>query len=189
MCTTANTIFLTGATSGIGRGLAESFHQRGNQVIFSGRRCDGFADLCDRNPGMRFFPLDVTDPAAIRAVARQVTADFPELNCVINNAGIRLRPDFGAGAAIKDCDLAREIDTNLLAPIRVAEAFLPHLASRPAATLINVSSGLAFVPIARFPVYRATRAALHSGDRVDSLRLTDCLRCCFRHAEMLYFAR
>jgi uncharacterized oxidoreductase len=146
-----NTIFITGATSGIGRGLAEAFHERGNQVIVTGRREDRLLELCRRHSGMRYFVLDVTDAAAIEAVARQAIAAFPEINCVFNNAGVQ-----------SASDMLAEIHTNLLAPVRVAAAFIPHLTTRPAATLLNVSSGLAFVPIARFPIYCATKAAIHS---------------------------
>ena len=159
---TGNTIFITGGTSGIGRGLAEAFHRRGNQVIVAGRREERLQEICDRCPGTRRFLLDVTDAAAIRDVARQAIAGFPSLNCVFNNAGIQLRPNFAPGAAADDRDIAREIETNLLGAIRVAQAFLPHLAALPAATLVNVSSGLAFVPMARFPVYCATKAAIHA---------------------------
>jgi uncharacterized oxidoreductase len=157
-----NTIFITGGTSGIGRGLAEAFQRRGNQVIISGRREDRLKELADAYPGMRYFVLDVTDPESIRDTARQAIAEFPSLNCVFNNAGIQMRTDFALGGPAADEDLVREIDTNLLGPIRVTKAFLPHLRLRPGATLVNVSSGLAFVPMARFPVYCATKAAVHA---------------------------
>jgi uncharacterized oxidoreductase len=157
-----NTIFITGGTSGIGRGLAEAFHERGNQVIVAGRRQERLEEMCEAHPGMRAFPLDVTDAAAIRGVAGQAIAEFPRLNCVVNNAGIQMRLNFAPGNAPDDQAIAREIDTNLLGAIRVAAAFIPHLGRQPAATLINVSSGLGFVPMARFPVYCATKAAVHS---------------------------
>ncbi len=159
---TGNTIFITGGTSGIGRGLAEAFHDCGNQVIIAGRRPERLREICAARPGMRGLELDVTDARAIREAARQATAEFPTLNCVVNNAGIQMEPDFAAAGEIEDGDLAREVETNLLGPMRVAKAFLPHLKTRTGATLVNVSSGLAFVPLARFPVYCATKAALHS---------------------------
>jgi len=170
-----NTILITGGTSGIGRGLAEAFHQRGNQVIVTGRREQRLKEICERFPGMASFVLDVTRPESIRSVAHRALADFPALNCVINNAGVQMFVSFGAEGSLDEERLQTEISTNLLGPIRVAAAFLPHLAklakdsprlakvARPgAATLINVSSGLAFVPMARFPVYCATKAAIHS---------------------------
>jgi uncharacterized oxidoreductase len=157
-----NTIFITGGTSGIGRGLAEAFHQRDNQVILAGRREDRLREICGRHPGMRHFALDVTDAEAIRRVAGEVSAEFPRLNCVCNNAGVQMRFDFGSAERLRDEDLLAEIHTNLVGPIRIAAAFLPHLSGRPGATLVNVSSGLAFVPMARFPVYCATKAAVHA---------------------------
>jgi len=158
----SNTIFITGATSGIGKGLAEAFHQLGNQVIISGRREDRLRSVCAANPGMRYFVLDVTDLASVRDTARKIIAEFPSLNCVFNNSGIQRRHDFAAGRSIDDAAVLAEIQTNLLGLIRVSAEFLPHLKNQPGATLLNVSSGLAFVPIAAFPVYCATKAAVHS---------------------------
>jgi uncharacterized oxidoreductase len=158
----ANTIFITGATSGIGKGLAEAFHGLGNQVIISGRREDRLRSVCAANPGMRYFVLDVTDPTSVRDTARKVIAEFPSLNCVFNNSGVQRRHDFSSGKSIDDAAMLAEIQTNLLGLIRVSAEFLPHLKNQQGATLLNVSSGLAFVPIAIFPVYCATKAAVHS---------------------------
>lgn len=162
-----NTIFITGGTSGIGRGLAEAFHEHGNQVIIAGRREDRLREICSRNAGMAHFVLDVTKPEAIRTVAQQVIARFPDLNCVINNAGIQMHIEFAPDKPLDEERLQAEINTNLLGPIRIAAAFLRHLAKRattasPASVLLNVSSGLAFVPMARYAVYCATKAAIHS---------------------------
>lgn len=157
-----NTIFITGGTSGIGRGLAEAFHQRGNQVIIAGRREDRLQEICLRHPDMRYYALDVTDAQAIRDIAHRVIAEFPALNCVVNNAGVQRNVDLGLAKPLDEQALFDEVTTNLLGPIRLAAAFLPHLATRPGATIVNVSSGLAFVPLARFPVYCATKAAVHS---------------------------
>src|ERR1700722_2964887 len=158
----SNTIFITGATSGIGKGLAEAFHRLENQVIISGRREDRLRSVCAANPGMRYFVLDVTDLASVRDTARKIIAEFPSLNCVFNNSGIQRRHDFAAGRSIDDAAVLAEIQTNLLGLIRVSAEFLPHLKNQPGETLLNVSSGLAFVPIAAFPVYCATKAAVHS---------------------------
>jgi uncharacterized oxidoreductase len=157
-----NTIFITGGSSGIGGALAEAFHQRGNHIIVSGRRQDRLQEICARHPGMAYFVLDVTDRNAIRSVARKVITDFPAVNCVFNNAGVQMRAGISTDGSLDDESLETEITTNLFGPIRVAAAFLPYLAQRAGATLVNVSSGLAFVPMARFPVYCATKAALHS---------------------------
>jgi uncharacterized oxidoreductase len=162
-----NTIFITGGTSGIGRGLAEAFHKRGNQVIITGRREDRLKDTCQQNKGMAYFVLDIANPGAIRNVATQAIDKFPQLNCVINNAGVQMHVEFGSDMPLNEEKLQAEVVTNLLGPIRVAAAFLPHLAKRslsesPASVLINVSSGLAFVPMARYAIYCATKAAIHS---------------------------
>jgi uncharacterized oxidoreductase len=157
-----NTVFITGGTSGIGRGLAEAFHQRGSQVIIAGRREERLREMCRRHAGMRSFALDIADSQAIQSVAAKVIAEFPALNCVFNNAGVQMRLVFPPSGSLDDLALQTEINTNLLGPIRMTAAFLPHLATRPGATLVNVSSGLAFVPMARFPIYCATKAAVHT---------------------------
>ena len=157
-----NTILITGGSSGIGCALAEAFHRRGNHVIISGRREDRLKEICARHAGMAYVVLDVTDPNAIRSVAREVTTDFPALNCVFNNAGVQMRAGISADGSLDEQCLETEITTNLFGPIRVAAAFLPQLTKQAGATLVNVSSGLAFVPKAPFPVYCATKAAIHS---------------------------
>ena len=157
-----NTIFITGGSSGIGRGLAEAFHREGNQVIVAGRREARLRELCAANAGMRYFVLDVRDPRAILAAAETITEEFPALNCVFNNAGVQTRHDFSAGQSLDERAVTDAIGTNLLGVVRVAAAFLPHLKRQAEGVLVNVSSGLAFVPLARFPVYCATKAAVHS---------------------------
>jgi len=169
----SNTMFITGGGSGIGRGVAEAFHKLGNQVIISGRREQALKKTCGANPGMRYYVLDVTDPRSIRSVAEKVIADFPKLNCVFNNAGVQKYVDFSAGKRLDDDALLAELNTNVLGLIRVTDAFLPHLRKQANATLLNVSSGLAFVPLARFPVYCATKAAVHSFSVSLRQQLTD----------------
>jgi len=157
-----NTILITGGTSGIGKGLAEAFHQLGNQVIITGRREDRLKSICAANPGMRSWFQDVTDAASVKSTARQILGAFPALNCVFNNAGMQRRHDFASGKSIDDDAMLAEVETNLLGLIRVTAEFLPHLKKQPNATLLNVSSGLAFVPMTAFPVYCASKSAVHS---------------------------
>ena len=158
---TGNTILITGGGSGIGRGLAEAFHALGNQVIIAGRRKHALDETVAANPGMQSLTLDIENPAAIRDFAAQATAQFPALNVLINNAGIMRiekllaqQPDLADAEAI--------VTTNLLGPIRLTAALLPHLQTQAASTIVNVSSGLAFLPLSLTPTYCATKAALHS---------------------------
>ncbi|WP_374388602.1 SDR family oxidoreductase [Brevundimonas sp.] len=158
---TGNTILITGGGTGIGRALAEALHARGNQIIITGRREAPLKAVADANPGMAWAALDVADPAAIRAFAAQVVKDHPALNVVINNAGIMQVEDLTAEPF--DLDVVdATITTNLLGPIRLTAALLPHLRARPAATVMTVTSGLAFIPLAATPTYNATKAAIHS---------------------------
>ncbi len=158
----ANTIFITGGGDGIGRGLAEAFYELGNQVLIAGRREVPLKAVCDAHPGMRYYTLDVADPSQIQAVAAQAIADFPKLNCVIANAGVQRICDFAGETLPADRVIEEEIEINLLGLIRTTTAFLPHLRKQERATVIHLSSGLAFVPHARCPVYCATKAAVHS---------------------------
>ena len=139
-----------------------AFRRLGNKVVISGRREEVLMDVAAQNPGIGYVTMDVTDPASVRAAAAEVTGRFPELNVVINNAGVQRSHDLAADTPLDDQALLDEVNTNLLGVLRCSAAFLPHLKTKGGAMLINVSSGLAFVPLARFPVYCATKAAVHS---------------------------
>ena len=156
---TGNTILITGGGSGIGLALAREFHQRSNTVIIAGRRKSALDAATTANPGMHSIVLDTADPNSIASTAATLTRDFPTLNAVLNNAGI-MRPEPLKAAATADAEAI--VTTNLLGPIRLTAALLPHFLKQPAATILNVSSGLAFVPLALTPTYCATKAAIHS---------------------------
>jgi uncharacterized oxidoreductase len=157
---TGNTVLVTGGGSGIGRGLAEAFHKAGNQVIVSGRRKSALAETVAANPGMQSVELDVQSPASIRAVAEKLVAEFPGLNVLVNNAGMMKFEDIANG--LSEEVLTSTVETNLYGPIRMTEALLPHLKQQERAAVLNVTSGLAFVPMAPTATYCATKAALHS---------------------------
>ena len=156
---TNNTILITGGASGIGRALAEAFHAEGNQVIIAGRRQSALDETTAANPGMQSAVLDIESVPAIEAFADKLKADFPALNVVIHNAGI-MRPETILDGQLDDAEAT--IATNLLGPIRLNAALLPLLLQQPQATIMTVSSGLAFVPMAPTPTYCATKAAIHS---------------------------
>src|SRR6202789_3809519 len=158
---TDNTILITGGGTGIGRGLAEAFHALGNNVIIAGRRKHALDETMRANPGMNSVPFDVGDSAGIRSFAAKVVAAFPALNVLINNAGI-MRAENLLSQQDDLADAEAIVATNLLGPIRLTAALLPHLQKQAYSTIMTVSSGLAFVPLALTPTYCATKAAIHS---------------------------
>lgn len=157
---TDNTIFITGGTSGIGRAMAEKFHQLGNQVIIFGRREALLQEVTAASPGMDYVVLDVTRADSIQAAAQSVLERYPALNVVINNAGIM--PFDNAAGELDDAQAVALLNTNILGPVRVSAAFIEHLKQQPDAVLINNSSVLAFLPLATNALYSATKAAIHS---------------------------
>jgi uncharacterized oxidoreductase len=161
MKTTGNTILITGGGSGIGRGLAEAFQALGNTVIIAGRRKQALDATTAANPGMKSATLDIESAAGIRAFAARIAKDYPALNVVINNAGI-MRPEILKNQKDDLVDAEAIVTTNLLGPIRLSAALLPLLRKQPHSVIMNVSSGLAFVPLALTPTYCATKAAIHS---------------------------
>ncbi len=156
-----NTILVTGGGTGIGRGLAEALHALGNAVIIAGRRKGPLEETAAANPGMKFLTLDIEDRGAIRAFAGRIAAEFPALNVVINNAGI-MRPENLQQQQDDLADAEAIVATNLLGPIRLTAALLPILSKQPQSTIMTVTSGLAYTPLAFTPTYCATKAAIHS---------------------------
>lgn len=161
MKTSGNTILMTGGGSGIGRELAREFHALGNTVIVAGRTAASLDETIAGRDGMHARTLDVQDAADIARFAEGLIRDFPALNVLFNNAGVMAKEDWLADPV----DLSvteRTVATNILGPIRLTAALLPHLHAQPAARVVNVTSGLAFVPLAHTPTYSASKAAMHA---------------------------
>ena len=156
-----NTVLITGGATGIGFAMAEALAKAGSEVVICGRREARLLEAQRKIPGLHVRRCDVASPSECQALAQWATATFPGLNVLVNNAGIQRDLDFTKGA---DDFLAgaSEIRINLDAPILLAGLFVPILKGKPEPVIINVSSGLGFVPAARMPVYSATKAALHA---------------------------
>lgn len=169
---TGNTILITGGGSGIGRALAESLHARGNRIIITGRREAPLKAVAAANTGMAWATLDMEDAAAIRTFADRIVQEHPDLNVIVNNAGV-MKPEDLTAEPFSLETAETTIATNLLGPIRLTMALLPHLRRRPASTVITVTSGLAFIPLAATPTYNATKAAIHSWTQSLRTQLAD----------------
>ncbi|PCE13944.1 oxidoreductase [Microbacterium sp. SZ1] len=155
-----NTIFIPGATSGIGLSLAQRFAERGNTVIVGGRRGELLERIAAENRGIDTVQIDTTDADSIRSAAAQVLAAHPDLNVLITMAGIMRAEDWTTSSGFLET-AESIVTTNLLGPIRLIAAFIDHLVTRPDATIMTVSSGLAFAPLRVTPTYNATKAAIH----------------------------
>ena len=163
-----NTIFIPGSTSGIGLALAVALQARGNTVIVGGRRADLLERIAAEHPGLDTVQIDTADAASIEAAAKEVLARHPDLNVLVTMAGIMRVEDWRRPASFLTC-AESVITTNVLGPVRLIAAFIEHLTARPDATIMTVSSGLAFTPLAATPSYNASKAAIHMLS--ESLRL------------------
>ena len=161
MKTTQNTILITGGGTGIGEALAHRFHDLGNTVIIAGRRMETLTKAIGDRPRMHALTLDMDDPANVAAFAEKLVKDFPEVNVLINNAGI-MRMESGLDKYRDLSDAEASFTSNLLGPIRLTNALVEHLTRQPDAAIVNVTSGLAFVPLVIAPTYSAIKAAIHS---------------------------
>jgi uncharacterized oxidoreductase len=167
-----NTIFIPGSTSGIGLALALALQARGNTVIVGGRRADLLDKIAAEHPGLDTAAIDTTDPASIESAARQVLDRHPDLNVLIATAGIMRVEDWHKPESFL-ASAESVVTTNVLGPVRLIAAFIEHLQTRPDATLITVSSGLAFTPLAATPSYNASKAAIHMLSESIRLQLAD----------------
>ncbi|MBT4790133.1 MAG: SDR family NAD(P)-dependent oxidoreductase [Halobacteriovoraceae bacterium] len=160
MNTSNNTILITGGASGIGLELTKQLSLLSNTIIITGRNQAKLDDVKKQIPKVHTIQSDVTDTQSIEALFNIISKDFPDLNVLINNAGI-MRTINLHETTDSLTDITQEIDTNLNGPIRMVKQFLPHLKTRKNAAIMNVTSGLAFVPLPTAPVYSATKAGLH----------------------------
>jgi uncharacterized oxidoreductase len=162
---TGNTILVTGGGSGIGRGLAVALHRAGNRVVIAGRRVEPLQAVAAEHPGITYLQLDQSDGRSIRRFVDEIEQRYSDLNVVVNNAGMMALEDLAA----PDPDIAPVvISTNLLGPITLTSLLLPTLRAQRHAAIINITSALAFVPMALAPTYSATKAGLHA--YTESLR-------------------
>jgi uncharacterized oxidoreductase len=167
-----NTILITGGGTGIGRALAEAFHVKGNKVIIAGRRLALLKDVAQANPGMAVAEFDIADATSIPGFVAKLVKDHPTLNTVIHNAGI-MQAEGMVKAPENLATVEATVTTNILGPMRLTSALLPHLLKQKEATLMTVSSGLAFVPLAFTPTYSASKAAMHSWSDAIRQQLKD----------------
>ncbi|WP_319456960.1 MULTISPECIES: SDR family oxidoreductase [unclassified Mycobacterium] len=168
---TGNTILITGGTSGIGLGLAVKLHEAGNKVIVAGRRKELLDQIVIDHPGIEAIVLDVADPQSIALASETVAASHPELNVLVNNAGIMLPENLLDPESLPIAE--DHVTINLLGTIRMTYAFLPLLIKNDDAVIMNVTSALAFVPLPITPTYNATKAALHSFSESLRVQLAD----------------
>src|SRR4051794_35677122 len=153
-------VLVAGGTGGIGRALAVELDHRGNQVIVCGRREDRLAEVRKQNPTIVTRVCDLADAGQREQLAGWLLDNHPELNVLVNNAGLQL--PFDATRPVEVDRIRREAELNLVAPVHLTSLLAEHLAGRPGAMVVNISSGLAFAPLAEVGFYSATKAAVHS---------------------------
>jgi uncharacterized oxidoreductase len=157
---TNRTVLITGGTSGIGQEFARQLVLRSNTVIVTGRSQEKLDATLSGLAGVHGIKSDVGNPADVRALYEQVIERFPSIDVVINNAGLMFPVDLTK--PVSDRDVVEEITVNLSGPIRVMAQFAAHLSKQPSAAIINVTSGLAYVPMPLAPIYSASKAGLNS---------------------------
>jgi len=155
-------ILITGATSGIGEELARRFHSEGKKVIISGRNEERLREISSECPGMCYVLLDMSNHREIESVSQFLMAEHGDLDTLINNAGIQKKLSFDGSNLPSSQELTAEMQTNFLGCVQLISALLPLLRRQKKAHIINISSGLALVPLASAPLYCASKAALHS---------------------------
>lgn len=157
---TGNTILITGGGSGIGAALAQRWHDAGNTVIIAGRRQEALDEVANGRDNIHTMTIDVDSAEGVTDFAKRVIEAHPDLNVLINNAGIMRFETLETQRDLSDAE--ETVTTNLLGPIRLTNALIDHLKGKDDAVIVTVTSGLAFVPLVDAPTYCATKAAIHS---------------------------
>jgi uncharacterized oxidoreductase len=165
-----STILITGGTSGIGLELVKQLTEKGANIIVTGRNLDKLNETKKQFSKVHTFQSDVSKPQDIEQLYKQVTQQFPELNIIINNAGIMRNLDL-QDTSLDLENITREVETNLSGVMRMNHQFLPHLKTKKSSAIVNVSSGLAFLPFPLSPIYSAAKSGIHAYSQVLRLQL------------------
>ncbi|WP_112133578.1 SDR family oxidoreductase [Glycomyces dulcitolivorans] len=167
-----NVIFIPGSTGGIGLALALALQAKGNRVVVGGRRTAELERIAAEHPGLDTVRIDTADPASVEAAAKEVLERHPDLNVLVTMAGIMRAEDWRRPEGFLE-SAESVVNTNVLGPIRLIAAFVEHLQARPDATIMTVTSGLAFAPLRATPSYNASKAAIHMLSESLRLQLAD----------------
>ncbi|SFM63440.1 uncharacterized oxidoreductase [Chitinophaga sp. YR627] len=155
-----STILITGGTNGIGLEFAKQLLEKGANVIVTGRNIENLIKTKEQFPEIHTIQCDIDNPDEIRSLHQQILKEFPDLNIIINNAGIMhsVRPE---DVNMELEKVTAEIETNFSGTVRMIHQFLPHLMAKNASAIVNVTSGLAFIPFTISPIYCGTKAGVH----------------------------
>jgi len=167
-----STVLITGGTSGIGLELVKQLSGQGSKILVTGRNHDALEATKRRFPNVHVYQSDVSDPKNIEQLYQDITKQYPDLNIIINNAGLMRLLDLQDATKPLE-DITREISTNLSGTIQMVHQFLPHLMKKRSAAIVNVSSGIAYVPYCVAPVYSASKAGVHAYTQALRLQLKD----------------
>ncbi|HEV7383192.1 MAG TPA: SDR family NAD(P)-dependent oxidoreductase [Dyadobacter sp.] len=168
----SSTILITGGTSGIGLEFVKQLSELGATILITGRNQKALNETKKRFPNIHTFQSDVASPHDIKKLYEEVTQQFPQLNMIINNAGLMRLIDLQDDTEDLE-NINTEIVTNLTGTIQMAHRFLPHLTSKKSAAIVNVSSGIAFMPYSSAPVYSASKAGVHAYTQALRMQLED----------------
>jgi uncharacterized oxidoreductase len=165
-----STILITGGSSGIGLELVKQIGEFNQKIIITGRNSKSLAEVKKMYPFVETFVSDVSNTSQIESLAKEIVSKHPDLNVIVNNAGIMRNLNMKSNKLSID-NITDELDTNLVGAIKMIHTFLPHLLSKSDAGIVNITSSLAFVPYSAAPVYSASKAGLHAFTKALRLQL------------------